>query len=255
MSTAASKVTVARDCVADGVGVVGAGGGGQGYAGHRGGDDGVHQYPSKGISCMGQIGGGAARRDRAAVQRQPVLGDPDPVRVLVARHHLVVELQRLCAAAARVIRPRRSIGTDHQRQLRCAGHRHRHAEHYVQRDRVTEVVGAGCRDPDYREDGRRLRLRRGRPEEQQARDEDGGGGAAWTGGPTGPGSIPRPGGRGGAKAITPARGGTAEDSRANTLAGCQACCRVIHNVPPAVPIRPAGHRGYCWRALLCSASP
>ena len=24
---------------------------------------------------------------------------------------------------------------------------------------------------------------------------------------------------------------------------------------PAVPIRPAGHRGYCWRSLLCSAWP
>ena len=46
------------------------------------------------------------------------------------------------------------------------------------------------------EDARRLRLRRGRPEEDQAQDEDGGGGAAWTGGPTGPVSIPRPGGRG-----------------------------------------------------------
>ena len=44
----------------------------------------------------------------------------------------------------------------------------------------------------------RLRLRRGRPEEQQARDEDGGGRAVWTGGPTGPGSIPRAVGRGGA---------------------------------------------------------
>ena len=32
---------------------------------------------------------------------------------------------------------------------------------------------------------RRLRLRRGRPEEQQAQDEDGGGGAAWTGVPQG----------------------------------------------------------------------
>ena len=59
------------------------------------------------------------------------------------------------------------------------------------------------------EDAHRLRLRRGRPEEQQAHDEDGGGGAAWTGVPTGTVSIPRPGGRGGARAITPARGGAA----------------------------------------------
>ena len=46
------------------------------------------------------------------------------------------------------------------------------------------------------ENARRLRLRRGRPEEQQAQDEEGGGGAAWTGGPTGTVSIPRLGGRG-----------------------------------------------------------
>ena len=47
------------------------------------------------------------------------------------------------------------------------------------------------------EDARRLRLRRGRPEKQQAQDEDGGGGAARTGWPQGTVSIPRPGGRGG----------------------------------------------------------
>ena len=47
------------------------------------------------------------------------------------------------------------------------------------------------------EGDRRLRLRRGRPEKQQAHDEGGGGGAAWTGVPTGTVSIPRPGGRGG----------------------------------------------------------
>ena len=35
------------------------------------------------------------------------------------------------------------------------------------------------------EGARRLRLRRGRPEEQQAQDEGGGGGAAWTGVPQG----------------------------------------------------------------------
>ena len=43
------------------------------------------------------------------------------------------------------------------------------------------------------ENARGLRLRLGRPEEQQAQDEDGGGRAAWTGGPTGAVSIPRPG--------------------------------------------------------------
>ena len=129
----------------------------------------------------------------------------------------------------------------------------------VEQLRMVVATGVGGVIVRYRgvahEDALRLRLRRGRPEEHQAHDEDGGGEAAWTGWPTGPVSIPRRGGRGGARAITPARGDAAEDSRANTLAGCQAFCRVIHNFSPAVPIRPAGHRGYCWRSLLCSASP
>ena len=73
---------------------------------------------------------------------------------------------------------------------------------------VATGVGAVIARLEYvaHEDARRLRLRRGRPEEHQAHDEDGGGEAAWTGGPTGPVSIPRRGGRGGARAITPARG-------------------------------------------------
>ena len=63
---------------------------------------------------------------------------------------------------------------------------------------ATGVGGVIVRDRGVaHENARRLRLRRGRPEEHQAHDEDGGGEAAWTGGPTGPVSIPRRGGRGG----------------------------------------------------------
>ena len=62
---------------------------------------------------------------------------------------------------------------------------------------VATGVGAVIGRLEYvaHEGARRLRLRRGRPEEQQAQDEEGGGGAAWTGGPQGTVSIPRPGGR------------------------------------------------------------
>ena len=91
---------------------------------------------------------------------------------------------------------------------------------------VGAVIG-GLRGVAH-ENARRLRLRRGRPEEQQAQDEDGGGGAAWTGWPTGPVSIPRP--------------GAADASRVRAGVGCQVVCQVIHNVSRAGPFRP-GHRG------------
>ena len=71
----------------------------------------------------------------------------------------------------------------------------------VEQLRMVVATGAGAvigQLPLVAHEGdRRLRLRRGRPEEHQAHDEDGGGGAAWTGGPQGTVSIPRPGGRGG----------------------------------------------------------
>ena len=71
----------------------------------------------------------------------------------------------------------------------------------VEQLRMVVATGVGGVIVRYRgvahENARRLRLRRGRPEEHQAHDEDGGGGAAWTAWPTGPVSIPRRGGRGG----------------------------------------------------------
>ena len=71
----------------------------------------------------------------------------------------------------------------------------------VEQLRMVVTTGAGAVIGHLRlvahEDAHRLRLRRGRPEEHQAHDEGGGGGAAWTGVPQGTVSIPRPGGRGG----------------------------------------------------------
>ena len=71
----------------------------------------------------------------------------------------------------------------------------------VEQLRMVVATGVGGVIVPYRgvahEDALRLRLRRGRPEEHQAHDEDGGGEAAWTGWPQGTVSIPRPGGRGG----------------------------------------------------------
>ena len=71
----------------------------------------------------------------------------------------------------------------------------------VEQLRMVVATGVGnvivpLRDVAH-EDARRLRLRRGHPEERQTQDEDGGGGAARTGVPTGTVSVPRPGGRGG----------------------------------------------------------
>ena len=70
----------------------------------------------------------------------------------------------------------------------------------VEQLRMVVATGVGGVIVRYRgvahENALRLRLRRGRPEEHQAHDEDGGG-AAWTVVPTGPVSIPRRGGSGG----------------------------------------------------------
>ena len=114
-----------------------------------------------------------------------------------------------------------------QLKLRRAGDVHRPTEGHRHLDDVgldqgaavegvglVRAGGGGQRDAGHRGGG--LRLRRGRPEEHQAQDEDSGGGAAWTGGPQGTVSRPRPGGRGGAKAIAPARGDAAQDSRITT---------------------------------------